>query len=549
MAAPVLEAHPVARTGPLRMVATVLGLRLRITVHQLRREWWRVLLVVGGAIWSLSLVPITLGASTILSYNNAALKADATVAVAAVLTIGWILVPLVVTGLDDSLDPARFAPWGIEPRRLMPALSISTLLTVPSLFTLFVLVALAASWRTEYPRPGTLVVALLGAVVTWVSIVWGARLATAWSARLLNSRRSRQGMAAMAVLLLALIVPTIWVVARDGLELVLEYDVPLLLDQLGRTPIAAGIAAPELVAYRDPPQALWRLVMMVGWLLLLHSAWRASVAHALVHPVFRGGGTKARDDAVLATAEAAQSRRGYGRHVAVRARLVRAWSGDPRHVSGGVGALVMPVAALVLVPLFGADPRWMFVAPLVLAATIGWGRHNDVALDSSALWLDIASGRLGTAVMRGRMEAVVRWALPAVVLLSLVAVTWTREWLLAPGLLGAGIGVLGATLGVAALTSVVFPYRAPAPGESPFGAQPGSVGAGLVAQTLSSLATVVVLPLAVVPFALAVLVDPRWAWVSAVLGVGVGVGVYVVGIRAAGIVYDRRSGSLLGAVS
>ena len=95
----------------------------------------------------------------------------------------------------------------------------------------------------------------------------------------------------------------------------------------------------------------------------------------------------------------------------------------------------------------------------------------------------------------------------------------------------------------------MLPYRAPGPGESPFGAEVGSVGAGLFAQVVSSLMTLVVLPLSVIPFALAVAVDARWGWVSAIVGTVAGVVVYLVGVRAGGVMYDRRAGDLVGAVS
>nr|PZM99654.1 MAG: hypothetical protein DIU73_01845 [Actinomycetota bacterium] len=96
---------------------------------------------------------------------------------------------------------------------------------------------------------------------------------------------------------------------------------------------------------------------------------------------------------------------------------------------------------------------------------------------------------------------------------------------------------------------MVFPYRAPAPGESPFGAEVGSVGASLIAQLMSSLATAAVLPLSVAPLVLALALDPRWGWVSAIVGTVSGIGVYLLGVRAGGVVYDRRSGSLVGLVA
>lgn len=529
------------------MLLTVLSLRLTTTWHQLQRDWWRVLFLVGGVIWAFALVPPILFAARILGYNDAQTKVEALVLVAGVLLLGWVVVPLLVTGLDDSLEPGRFAALGIEPKRLAPSLGVATLLTVPSMFFAFVLVALATAWRSEHPKPWVSVVAVAGALLTWAAMILSARIAAAWSARVLGSRRAREAALITAVSVAALAVPAVWVIVRDGLELVLEYDLRVLMGQLAVTPVGAGMAAPQFVVDREPWGAAWRLAMMVVWVVILAVAWRATVAHSLVNPVFRGGGTRTRDDSILAAADKAKTTRP---RTAVKARLLRYWFTDPRYLSNLIGVLVMPILLVGLaVPTLGLDARWTFLAPVLLAATIGWGRHNDVALDSSALWIDVTGGQLGAEVMRGRMAAVLTWAIPGVGALAIGALAWTRLWELAPALIGACIGVLGSTLGVAAITSIAFPYRAPAPGESPFGAEVGSVGASLVAQFVSSAVTFVVLPLSVVPFVLAFAVDPRWGWVSAIVGTAVGVLVYLLGVRVGGLLYDRRAGALIGLVT
>ena len=544
------------------MLRTILRLRVATTIHQLRRDWWRILFLIGGVVWSLSLVPAILWGARALSYNFAGVKADALVAVAAVLMIGWLVVPLLITGLDDSLSPTRFASLGLEPRRLSGPLAVTSALTVPSLFFAIVLVSLSTSWHNENPSPWPLVVGIVGALLTWLSLVFSARLATSWAARVLGSRRSREATLVGVVGLVAIVGTAVWVVVRDGLETVLDYDVTVIINQLALTPIGAGMSAPEAVVDGNWWGVAWRLAMMTVWVGVLLGAWRANVAFSLVHPLFRGGGARRRDDSVLAAGERAAARAAGWRGklgplapparpvVAVRARQIHYWFSDPRYLSNLVGVLVVPFVVIGLVmPIFSLDARWAFVAPLLLAATIGWGRHNDVAYDSTALWIDVTAGEVGPSIIRGRLAAVLAWAAPGVFLVAAGTLAWTRDWELGPALFGACIGVLGATLGVSAITSVALPYRAPGPGESPFGAEVGSVGAGLFAQVVSSLMTLVVLPLSVIPFALAVAVDARWGWVSAIVGTVAGVVVYLVGVRAGGVMYDRRAGDLVGAVS
>src|SRR5690606_5314109 len=149
------------------------------------------------------------------------------------------------------LDPSRFAPWGLEAKRIAPALAVSALLTGPALFFALGFGAAAWTWSVENPGPWPLVVGIGGATLTWLALIFSARLAATWGARVLGSRRAREAALLAAVLVVAVVGPAIWVVVRDGLELVLEYDLRVLLEQLGRTPLGAGMAAPEFAVSDD----------------------------------------------------------------------------------------------------------------------------------------------------------------------------------------------------------------------------------------------------------------------------------------------------------
>ncbi|WP_062204202.1 hypothetical protein [Demequina salsinemoris] len=550
------------------MVAAVLSLRWRTTVNSLRRDWWRILVVVAGAIWSLSLVPSLIWAEQVLWAQLVDLRADAMIVGGSVLMLGWTAVPLLVTGLDDTLDPSRFASLGLPLRRIMPGLGIAAFLTVPALFTLLAMLLLALSWRDD---AAALAVGLVGAALTVAVMVLSGRVAVAWASRMLAGRRSRAAAAVTSIAGIAIVAVAGRALLSKGLEAVLEEDVPTLITALGTTPIAAGLAAPEFASGGDWLPVVWRLGLTAAWCLLLALVWRDSVARVLVTPPARSAGVTRRDDRVLAHADVAAAirrrleaaaegpfgalARGLARALpspivrAVRSRALRYWSSDPRYLAAAAGALVGPVLLFgILLPALGT-PGWVaFVMPATVATSIGWGRHNDVAYDSTALWLDVVSGRIGREVMRGRVEAMLVWAAPVVVATSLAAVQVAGRWDLAVALSAASLGVLGTTIGVSAVLSVLMPYRAPQPGANPFGAEVGSVGAGLAAQVVSSLASVVTAPLVMVPFVLAFVVHPAWAWVATVTGLSLAVLGVALGVRLSGRLYDARSGRLLGAV-
>jgi ABC-2 type transport system permease protein len=519
--------------------------------HLLAREWWRILVLIAGGIWMLTLVPGILWARVSLSNTDADARTVALASIGLVCALGWALVPVLVAGGDDTLDARRFSPFGVSASRIMPGLTVAALLTLPALFFGFMWLALCSSWFAEGAGVGLL--ALAGACVQTLSYVALAKVCAAWAARVFASRRARMVALVLALAALALAAIAAWRALNRGLEHLFEADFDLFIDAVGRTPLVSALTAPARAAAGEWASALWLFGIAIAWTAALLLAWRANVAHAIVTPSFRSAGGRARPDAMVRAGRRvafllASDRKGPAG--AVYARVARAFRGDPRYVTGLIATLLLPVLFVaVLIPSFNLDPRWAFAAPFVLATSIGWGRHNDIAYDSTALWLDIVAGSRGAEVMRGRFAAVLTWSLPLVAGAGIVTAWWSGHWSLAPAVAGAAVGALGASLGVAAITSVVLPYRVPAPGENPFGAEVGSVGAGLVGQLVSSAATLVLLPLVIVPCILAIAVDGRWGILACVGGLGLGAAAFLYGLAVAGRLYDARSGRLLAAVA
>ena len=533
------------------MAAAILSLRWRILVNQFRRDWWRLVFVVIGAIWSLSIVPALVVGSAALSKTSFDVKESALVALATLLALAWVLVPLLATGVDDSLDPSRFAPWGIDAKRLMPGLTIAAFTSVPAILFVGVAAIMAVSWRGEDRQATVLVVAFIGALLTALTWVFSARVATLWAVRLLTSHRTKVVVGASVAVAGAAMAAAIMRVRAHGLASLLQNEVATALTQLGRTPVGAGLAAPASIVVGDTWGAVWRLVIVAAWAVLLHFAWRDAVSHVLVHPATRGAGVRRKGDAILASGE----RKGriwslvHPVTRAVLARTTRSWRSDPRYITQLVGALVFPVMMGGLILSFaGGSQVWMAALPVALGVTIGWGRHNDLAFDSSGSWLDIVSGVRGADILVGRLLGVVLWAGPALVAASVAAAGLAGRWDVFPAVAATALGALGMALGVAAITSVLMPYRVPAPGESPFGADAGSIGASLAGQLVSSLGTGVVVPFIVAPLVFAFIWGGMWWPLCVVWGPLAGGVIAWWGTSLGGRWYDTRSGRLLGAV-
>jgi len=535
------------------MVATLLKLRWRILYHQFRRDWWRLLFVIAGAIWSLSVIPGLIIGSARISTESAAVRADAMLALGALFALAWIVVPLLATGVDDTLDPARFAPWGIEARRIMPGLAVAAFTTVPAIFFVGVAAVMGSVWRTE--SVAVYATGVVGALLTAASWVFSARLAALWGGRLIVSRTGRTTVIGTVVALLAAIVVGAVTVRRDGLESFIDYELASALKGLGITPLGAGFAAPRSLVEGDPVGAVVRLALTAGWAVLLFFAWRSAVTYTLVHPVMRGSGSRRRADAILSAVSSlnvmGKPRTPRMRMIAaVRQRTLRSWRADPRYLAQLVAALLLPtVGGGMAIVVAGGAGVWITVLPIALALGVGWGRHNDLAYDASAIWIDIVSGIRGRDVMAGRLLATLQWAAPAVFLACIAAVGSAGRWDVFAPVTATALGVLAASLGVSAVTAVTLPYRVPAPGESPFGADAGSIGASLIGQVVSSLGTGIVVPLVAAPLLAAFVWGNEWWVLSVVVSLVLGVTTSVLGVRAAGTLFEARSGKLIAAVS
>lgn len=530
------------------MVATVVGLRLRILWHSLARDSWRLVLFLLGVVWVLGSVPVVLGGAVWLGTQSLAVRHDALVLGGSVLVVGWALAS-VLFGLDESLHPDQFLPLGVTLRRLLPALLLAGLVGVPALFTVLVCSAQVLVWLPE--GPGVAAVAAVGALLAVVTCLLTGRLATAVGARVLASRRMREGALVVGGVLVALLGPLILGAGAFGLERVVGL-VPQAAAVLGWTPLGAAWAAPTAAAAGDWWGVLARIGMAAGGLGGALAAWHRVVHLSLVRPLSGGGAPRRHPDRLLGTvrdggptpwSDRSTTRRAVH---AVALRAWRYWCTDPRYLSGMVATITLPPVLIVVLGgvLHLPDALVLAVVPIVAGAA-GWGRHNDVAFDGTAFWLHVASGVPGRVDRTGRAVAALLWAAPTVVALSTATTWWVGRWDLLPAVLGAGVGMLGVGLAVAAVSSTVLPYPVPPPGASPFATEPGTAGATLLAQLVASIATIGIAAPLLVAFGLALWWQPWVGWVALVLGVAGGTAVLRGAVVLGGRVYDARAVGVL----
>ncbi|GAA2586938.1 hypothetical protein [Microbacterium binotii] len=516
------------------MAAHVLRLRAALLIGALRgdaAERWRAIiasvLVVGGVV-AAGIAQIALQAVTAQSAFVVTVLGGSAVAV------GYALAPP-ISGSPDQLDPRRFQTFGLEPRPLAGAILLASVISVPVLALAAVAVATAVMWLSQDAGAPAVIGPLLGVVTATLLTRVAAGLASMWTL----PRRSRELTGLFILALLVVFVPVgVFFASLDWGDAV-PSQLDVAAHVLAFTPIGAAWALPGLAAIGDVG-GLWLAVMVaVGTIALLGWAWYAIVRRALT---------------TIERPLAARERGGMGWFSvlpgtaggAIAARSLTYWLRDRRY---GVNVLVVPVAALLTtIPLLvaGVPAEYVALVPVpIIALFFGWLPHNDVAYDSTAVWMHVASGVRGISDRVGRLVPILLIAVPTFAVAVPVAVAIHGRWAHLPALAGVTISLFLSGLGLSSIASAAAPYAVSRPGDSPF-QQPQRTGsAGILSQALVMLGALAVSVPTLWWAWLAVSGDPSFGLAALVGGAATGVVVLGVGLAVGSRVFERRESELM----
>ncbi len=516
------------------MVAHLVRLRLLLLANIFRRNRAQAVGAVLGILYFGGLVVLAAVGVAFLrsSLDDARLIIPMGGAVAIVL---WTLVPLLAFGSDPTLDPQRFATFAVPQRQLATGLVVAGALGLPGLATMVVAAATVVAWSHSVLSTLVAVVAACVGVLTCVTLSrWVSALATA----AVSSRRGRDVAGVVGVLLIVALAPASSLFEDMGSDL--EARIGTISSVVSWTPLGWVWAAPGDIAAGAPLTGLLRLVLGIGFLAVLWALWVGAVRRQVEDPrltTASGGSGGSAGLGLFARFPDTP----WG---AIAARSATYWLRDPRYQIALVLSPLVPL--LLLAPFLAGGITWvpLVMAPL-LAFLLGFGEHNSVAYESTAFWQHVAAGVRGRDDRLGRL---VPSLLLAVVLVPAYAVLGTYlagRLDLLPAVLGLSVALLGSTYAVSSVLSVSVPYPVPKPGESPFATPPGATGVTLLAQTIASAATVILVS-PVLLVAWLTWSGSTWAsWATAVGGVALGVVLGLVGLRAGAAVYERRAPEVL----
>jgi ABC-2 type transport system permease protein len=518
------------------VVAHLLRLKLALLRNGLRRGVSAIIGMVVGVLYGGGFVLVALVVLVSLRWHgDPSVTRTVVVLAGAGLMAGWALLPVVLFGIDPTLDPVRFATFAVPERTLAVGLALTGLVGLPGLGTLLLVLGLVVA--TSLSVASTLVGVVAGAMGLAACVLL-SRIVTGAAATVLATRRGRDVAGLGGFLLVMVLVPALSSWGHRGPS-------PALLQGaagvVAWTPLGWPWAAAASAALGDWGAAMGQLVLAAGWCLLLFWTWQRVLVGALRNP--------------RTATSASTSRGGLGLFArlpatpmgAIAARAGTYWVRDPRLNLPAVMTILLPGG--MLVPGIGSGSMLALAAmPVASAYLIGWGQHNDVGYDSTAFWMHVAAGVDGRSDRLGRLfpsGLIALFCVPGYAVLGALA---AGSWRLFPASLGAGMGVALSGFAVACVTSAVKQYAVPAPGENPFSSRPGSVGVTMAVQTVCGL-SVVALSLPVLALATMAWFQVSWApwapWAALVVGPVVGLAVLTVGVRAGSELFRRRQADLL----
>jgi ABC-2 type transport system permease protein len=536
-------------------------LKLRLMRNGFRGQAWRVAAFVVGVLFGAFMAGLAaLGLAATGMASDPQVAYVVAVLAGSLTAFGWALVPLLFFGVDETLDPARFALLPVSRGLLARGMLAAAFAGIPAIATAVALGGLVVAALLRFGLVSA-AGAAVGVAVALVLCIIMSRALTSAFANLLRSRRIRDLAAVLIAVLASSIAPLQWLVIA-AVEQGSIGQAERVADVLAWTPFGAPFAVPFDVGDGRWAAAALRLAIPVAAIVALVWWWSRTIESAMLG-ASSGGQVKTRQrrpgGATSGLFPGALRVLPAGPFGAIVAREWRSWWRDPRRRASMISVLmasaVVPVALSVGGTVEGG--RGLGTGGLSFAVTMagtmgGMLLANQFAFDSSAYAAHLLAAVPGRTELRARAAAIGLFAVPVQIFVVLAVTGLFGDLRQAP----AGLGILAASFGAAVAAagalSVLVPYALPE-NTNPFAMSSGGGSAkGLLAAAAMIVTLVVSLPVVLAAYLLRTfMVGPMLAgpWLVLALGIAYGVVLAVVGTQLAGTVLDRRGPEVLSAIT
>ncbi|WP_329105944.1 ABC transporter permease [Micromonospora sp. NBC_01699] len=544
--------HPVSARHFVR-------LKLRMMANSFRGQGWRIAIFLSGILiggWFAASGFLLLALPGLA--GNRQMAGITAAFVGALLVIGWLLLPLIFFGVDETLDPARFALLPLSRRTLLTGLIAAALIGVPAAAALLATSGLVLTgWALGGWGAG--LVTGLGVLAGLLLCVIASRAVTSAFSNMLRSRKVRDLAAILLAVCAALLGPLqIAVLSAVGRA---DWDrLAGIAGVLSWTPLAAPYTMGLDVADGRGWAVPVKLLITAGTIAALLRWWSVSLEAAML-------GTASTDRAARAQPAAGRGSSAQlfpwilgwlprDRYGALVAREARYWWRDTRRraslITFAVVGIFVPVSVnigsqgLFTGPTeLDASPVLVSLSMLFVGVVAAVTPANQFGWDGSAYAANVIAGVPGRLELRARVVAFTLYVGPMLLVIAAVLAFFLREPEWIGVLAGSLFAAYGSGLAVTLYVSILSPYALPE-STNPFAMNSGA-GVAKSAQVLLAMLVGSVLAL---PMVLATaLLGGVWLWLALPVGLAYGLGALALGIHLAGGVLDRRMPELLVAIT
>ncbi len=525
------------------MVGVFASLKWRLVTSRLRaaKGSARVGIIIGLLVLLVFLLFIAVGLGSLRLLPVFAVPIIVTLFT--VQLVAWMVTPLLAFGVDETVDPARFALLPIRAQTLQRGLLVTSLIGFFPAANVVILIGAAVALGVPW---SVLPIALICAGVQLVTCVVLSRAASTSMSGLMSSRRGRDLGMVVGLLIFLLYMVFVTVINNPGNGNALQDGTLTVAAALQWLPPGALASLPGLIASGEFAKAALAAVIALVGLALSWWWWSVALQKSLTtvpsttagsSPAGRGAGSTSVGVGV----------RGTMRVVVDRDRVL-VWRDPMRRMPW----LLMGVLTLVW-PFLVVQGKGAVFAVAFGAILCGAQAGNQYGVEGSGLWLHLQTIADRTRA-RGEVlgHAVVTVIPGTVIVLIAIAVQaiFRDDYDKIPAAIGVCLGALLGATATASWLSAKLPYAQPQSRKSLFvSSVPGQKGRTVVASLgLMVGGILVALPAAAVA-ALSLLVAGWWGWVALIVGPALGVVALWVAARMAAAMYLDRSPEIFAVVS
>ena len=516
------------------MVSHLIRLRYRLMWNGFRRSAGAAIGAIFSVLGYLYLLAMVYIAAVVAALTPVADisftdRGAVLVLVTGVVLLSWLIGPILLSATNPFTNPRNFLPFAIPNRQFMPGVILGGVLAPTGIGTLVLFATGAVVWGWE---PVAIVAGILAAVIGTLMCVTAMQVCVGLLTNVISKRAVRD-----AIQLIVLVPVMLGGLAIIGAVETLQHlweVLPTIATWVAFTP-AGSLALPWFVAEGHWGLAALHLVVMLGYLVALIYAY-----HAIIQRATRtAGGADAtqREQSGLGLIGRAKTPM-----QAIWARALLSWFKDPRYAASLVVVMVFILFGVLGTTVLdtGFLSGLVTLLPALIAYMLAFSISADLAYDSTGFSLHVTTGVRGVDDRLGRILALLTWALPLVVALT-VAMTFTQgvvdqvaAWL------GLNIGILLVGAGLSAVISARYIYPVPPPGTSVMASPEGGMGRTMLIQLLGMTAQILLSIPVIVPVVVALVTASQlWAVVSVLVGLGYGAAMLWVGVRVGAAWYER----------